>query len=63
MKMGGYGWGNHVRRRRRWRISIQWSDERCMVNEIIGELMDLDMEPTLESLEWTSTYTAGDGKN
>ena len=34
-----------------------------MVNEIIDELMDLDMEPTLESLEWTSTYTAEDGKN
>ena len=28
----------------------------CMVNDIIGELLDLDMEPKPESLWWRSTY-------
>ena len=29
-----------------------------MVNDIIEELLDLDMEPKLESLWWTSTHHA-----
>ena len=37
-----------------------FSDNRekliCMVNDIIEELLDLDMEPTLASLWWTSTH-------
>ena len=28
----------------------------CMVNDITGERLDLDMEPKPESLWWTSTY-------
>ena len=27
-----------------------------MVNDVIDELMDSDMEPKPESLQWTSTY-------
>ena len=37
-----------------------FSDNRekliCMVNDIIEELLDLDIEPMLESLWWISTY-------
>ena len=32
-----------------------------MVNDIIEELLDLDMEPKLESLWWTSTLQNPDG--
>ena len=28
----------------------------CIVNDLIEELQDLDVEPKLESLWWTSTY-------
>ena len=33
---------------------------KCMVNDIIEELMDLDMEPKPESFWWTSTCKAED---
>ena len=32
----------------------------CMMNDIIEELLDLDMEPKLESLWWTTTYREED---
>ena len=42
-----------------------FSDDRekltWMVNDIIGEVMDLDMEPKSESLWWTSAHKAEEG--
>ena len=42
-----------------------FSDDReklmWMVNDIIGEVMDLDMEPKAESLWWTSAHKAEEG--
>ena len=35
---------------------------RCIVNDIIEELLDLDMKPKPQSLWWTSTYK-GEEKN
>ena len=40
------------------------SEERsvCMMNDIFAEMLDLHMEPKLESLWWTSTRQAEEKK-
>ena len=39
-----------------WMFSDNREKLICMVNDIIEEFLDLDMEPKLESLWWTSTH-------
>ena len=39
-----------------WLFSDDKEKLMFMVNDIIEELVDLDMEPKLESLRWRSTY-------
>ena len=39
-----------------WLFSDNREELICMVNDTIGKLLNLDMEPKPESLWWTSTY-------